>query len=49
VRYRADSCLFAAEMAAFYRQKTKKDPATSQVPLQFAGTKAQSLRVRILT
>jgi len=44
LRYLADYCLFAAEMAAFARQKTKKDLATSQVRLQSAGSKAQSLR-----
>jgi hypothetical protein len=49
VRYRADYCLFAAEMAAFVRPKTKKDLATSQVPLQFAGTETQSLRFRVIT
>jgi hypothetical protein len=38
--------LFAVEMAAFFRQKPKKDLATSQVPLQFAGSNAQSLRFR---
>jgi len=49
VRYRADYCFFAAEMAAFVRQKTKKDLATSQVPLKFAGIDTQSLRLRAIT
>jgi len=47
LRYLSDYCLFAAEMAAFVRQKPKKDLANSQVPLQFAGSDAQSLRFRV--
>jgi hypothetical protein len=44
VRYRADYCMFAAEMAALARRKTKKDPVESQVPLKFAGAESQLLR-----
>jgi hypothetical protein len=41
VRYRADYCLFAAEMAALSRQKLKKTQGISQVPVQFAGSSTQ--------
>jgi len=47
LRYLSDYCLFAAEMAAFFRLKTKKDLVVSQVPLQFAGSESQSLRFRV--
>src|SRR6266404_7576157 len=40
LRYLSDYCLFAAEMAAFFGLETKKDLSTSQVPLQFAGSRA---------